>query len=178
MKNIKRIQRLSYFMQQLCLAVMVAAPSALIAFWLNFERFAGTLAQQQSIPLQLEHIGPLNLILGFLVTLIPLSIVLYGLYHLRALFALYYQTMFFTKANVRHLRTFSISLFTYALLNPVITTLASVVLTMSNPPGQRSLIISVGSNQAAVAFIAAIFMIIAFIMVEGQKLADENAEII
>ena len=178
MTNVSQIQRLSYAMQQLCVIAIVTIPLLIAWIWLNFEQFADAIARQNNLMLQLEHIGPLSLALGFLCTMIPASVIIYGLLRLRALFLLYRSNIFFTDANARHLRAFSAALFVNALLTPITGTLLSIVLTMSNPPGQRSLSLAVGSHQIVTAFIAATFMIIAAIMVEGRKLADENAEII
>lgn len=178
MQNVQQIQQLSRFMQWLCTAAIIAMPLFAAWVWLDFERFAAPITQQYAIPIQLEHIGLINLMLGFLCSLIPVAVAIYGLLRLQALFALFRQTIFFTDANVRHIRAFSLTLFANALLTTITVALLSIVLTMNNPPGQRALSISISSHQIIMAFIAVIFAIIASIMIEGRKLAEDNAEIV
>lgn len=178
MNNIQRIHKLSYMLQILCNLLILGLPLLMVYVWLNFEAFIPAISQTQHIPLQAEYIGPLNLILGFVFSLIPLAVGIYGLLKLRQLFALYRQSKFFSGENVLCLRAFAASLFANALLTPLTGALISVALTINNPPGERTLSISLGSPQLLMAFIAAIFFIIAWIMVEGRKLADENEQII
>lgn len=178
MGNIKQIQRLSFIMQQLCLAGIILIPLMLAWIWLNFDQYIDVIASDHSLQLKPEYIGTSNILMGFLCSLIPAVILCYGLWRLRKLFALFCNKQFFTNANTRHLRAFSVALFANALLSPVIGALLSIILTINNPPGQRSLSIGISNHEISTLFIAATFMIIAGIMVEGRKLADENAEII
>lgn len=178
MQNIERIQRLSSTMQWLCRAAIALIPVCIVWAWLDFERFAPVIAGPNMHALQMEHIGPLNLAMGLIVSSIPAGVLVVGLYRLQALFGLYRRARFFTETNVRHLRAFAICLFVNALLLPLTGSALSVVLTMSNPPGERMLNVSVSSSHIATAFMGAVFMIIAGIMLEGRRLADENAEIV
>ena len=178
MENIKRIQRLSLVMQWLCWLAIVVAPTLVIGIWVNFQDLASLIIDPGTINYQAEHIGPINLLLGCAISMIPTGILIYGLFRLKALFLLYQQAKFYTEANIKHLRAFATALFAKALITPITGALISVVITMNNPPGQRSLSIGFGSNEIAAGFIAAVFMIIASIMIEGRKIAEENAEIV
>ncbi len=178
MQNIKQIQWLSRFMQYICLAAIIGLPVFMAVFWYNFHVFFDDIAQQQGIVIQPDYVGPWNIVLGFVCSMLPMGIVMYGLWRLKALFALYQQAAFFTQANVRHLRAFSLALFANVLISPLAGALVSVVVTMNHPPGERALSISLGSGQLSTAFVAGVFLLVSAIMVEGRKLADDNAEIV
>lgn len=178
MNNSKRIQRLSTNMRTICSLAMFVIPLVLAWIWLDFTRFAAAIADSQGINIQMQYIGPMNLLFGFLISMLPAGVIIYGLQRLRKLFALYQQNIFFSTENIKHLRAFSTALFISVLLSPVTTTLLGLALTMSNPPGEKSLVIMLSSHEISTGFIAVLFMVISGIMVEAKKLADENSEII
>ena len=56
--------------------------------------------------------------------------------------------------------------------------LLSFVLTLSNHPGQRLLALSLSTEQLVALFVGAVFVVIARVLEEGRKLADDNASIL
>lgn len=176
--NILRIQRVSQIMRHLCTVGVVLIPVGFIFIGLNFEQFLPYIKVTQTIGVDVRTIGGLNLALGFLCMLLPAIALIYGLWQLHHLFDLYGQAKFFTETNARCLRAFAGALFINALLVPIAGILLSLALTFNNPPGQKALSISVGSGELETAFVAAIFWVIAWIMQEGRRLADENEQII
>ncbi len=178
MNNLKKIQRVSAFMQGFCLLLMVSLPVMLVGFWMNLDQLVPALAQQTGLPIRAQSLQPTTLGLGFACMAVPMAVLLYGIWRLYCLFGLYRQAQFFTRANAHHLLVFATTLFINVLLAPVVSGLLSVILTWHNPPGQKALSIGLGSQHLAALFVASAFMVIAWIMLEGKKLADENAEII
>lgn len=106
------------------------------------------------------------------------GIVLFGLWRLRRLFELYSVGQIFTVENARCLSSFAWALVVFAATRPLFGAVLSVVLTWRNAPGQRELAISLGSNEVGVAFVGALLLIIAWVMREGCRLAEENAQIV
>lgn len=178
MENLDKIRRVSRWLELACYAGMVCLPALILLVWIDFDRFGPLLAGSQGVPLHPENIGPMTRVLGFLCSMLPLSVILYGIWRLRKLFANYRQDELFNEANASHLLSFARMLFISVLLTPLAGALTSVVLTLDNPPGQRALVLSIGSEQFATLFIAGVFIAVAWIMREGQRLAAENQEFI
>lgn len=178
MDNNLKIQRVSGLMQLACSAYILFAPLFVLGFWMNFERFGPEVAAYQNLTIRLDYMGTLNLLLAGVSSAIPVGLIMYGVWRLRRLFGLYRTGSFFTAANAGHLHAFATTLLVSVLLGPVISVLTSFFLTMSNPPGQRSISLSLSSNTLGVLFIAGVLFAIAWIMREGHRLAAENAEFI
>ena len=110
--------------------------------------------------------------------MVPGAIVLYGMLALRRLFDAYRLGAIFAAGNALHLRTFAVSVVVSAIVKILVTPLISVILSWHNPPGTRAVAISFGSNDISALFVGLLFLIVAWIMAEAQKLADDNAQII
>ena len=178
MNNTIKIYRVSIAMQWFCLAVLVLLPISLVWGWLNFEEYAPRLAAERGYLLDMDYIGPLQLVLGLICSFIPVAILLYGVWRLRLLFGLYRRHIFFSVDNIRHLYIFSLTLFVSALSAPLVDAVLSVVLTFANPPGQKALSLHFGSAEVSTLFIAGALMTISWIMREAHGLAKENAEFV
>ena len=178
MSEIIRIQRISRIMRALSTFMAIFIPILILAVWLNFERVAPSWPEVSQLPLRFENLNGLILSIAFSVNMAHAGILLYGVVRLRRLFGLYSEGKIFTGENIRCLRSFAWAVLIYAVLTPVMGTLLSVILTFNNPVGERALAISISSNDIQLMFIGAVFLVIAWIMVEGRKLAEENAQIV
>ncbi len=175
--NLQRIRRVSRAMMHLCSASFVLIPAALAFGWANFEllRHAPPLAG-----LQIDGSGPSGwfLVFGYAVSLAASAILLFGLWRLRRLFQLYSDGRIFTVENARCLSSFAWTLVVFAMTKPLFGAALSVLVTWHNPPGQRALAISFGSGEIGVAFVGVLLLVIAWIMREGCRMAEENAQIV
>ena len=80
--------------------------------------------------------------------------------------------------NSRLLKRFALGLMGSALLSPICGAALSVVLTMHNPPGQKMLAISIGSNQFILAGVGALIFLLANLLKRASLIAEEHAQII
>lgn len=174
MDNRQRIQRLGAVLQAACAAYLVLAPLLLIVVWANFEAMGYRWETLRQLPILPEYVGPLNLWLGFAVSAVPVALLMYGVWRLRQLFGQYRRGVLFDLGGAEHLLAFARMLFITVLLTPVVSALLSLVLTMSNPPGQRAITVSLGSNDVGQLFIAGLLLAIAWILREGHRLQSEN----
>jgi len=178
MNTISKIKALNSILSTVCPALMIALPLGIILFWLNFEQTLQYLDIAQSGVLQLETIQPWQIISAAVFSTMVCSVLLVGLWNLRLIFNSFKQGQFFTEQNIRSFHTLSKVLFASAVIQCLTSSILSVLLTWNNEPGEKALIISLGSNEFWLVFIAITCLAITWSFKEGQKLAEENAEFI
>jgi hypothetical protein len=178
MDNTTKIRRVSIALRFACLIYLICSPLLTLGIWLNFEQLGANTEPFSNLPLQMEYIGPVNLILGFLVSCLPMGIMMYGVWRLRLLFGLYRTGALFTPAIACHIQVFAAMLMLKVVTSPIVDIFLSLFLTMNNPAGERSISISLGSDDLSVLFLSGVMFAVAWIMREGQRLAEENAEFI
>lgn len=112
------------------------------------------------------------------VSLIPVGLWLVALWHLWKLFACYGRQQVFTLAAVSHLRRFSWAFLALAAAEPLSRALMSVAISWDNPPGQRQLMLTLGSNDYQLLLCAAVFVTVAHVMAQALQVAEENQQFI
>ena len=103
---------------------------------------------------------------------------LFALGHLRHLARGYGLAQYFSEKAIVHLNRFSFWLFVGFLAKLLQPALTSLILTATNPAGEKALVLQLNNDTLSTLFIAAVFYLLTQIMKEGLKLAEENAEII
>ena len=121
---------------------------------------------------------PAYRLLAFLVSMIPGAIGVYGLMALRRLFGAYRDGAIFAAGNALDLRAFAFSVVGSVLANIVTGPVLSVIVSWHNPPGSRVLAVSFRSDDLAALFVGCLFLVVAWIMAEAQRLAEDNAQIV
>ncbi|MEM9397348.1 MAG: DUF2975 domain-containing protein [Pseudomonadota bacterium] len=114
----------------------------------------------------------------WMLSAVYLSIGLFGLFFLQRAFTKFAKGEFFNKSNSRDLRLFAILLFVQALAKPVHYSLASVLLSLNHPPGQRQLAISLGSFELKVFVLAMILWVISDMLIRARELEQENQQFV
>ena len=173
MQNISKVKKLSVIMQFFCTALMLLLPLLIIWIWVDFKNYAHTLSRP-NVLIDLQYIHTNQIIIAATLQLMSLAVLVYGLWHLRSLFKLFHNAVFFTREAINHLNKFTLALFISALLKPIVKMLLSVLLTWGNPPGQKALLVELGSSEISMIFISGILLTITWIMREGQQLEHEN----
>ena len=171
-----RIRRVSTVMKGICTVGIVATPLALAAFW----AFAPieTIRDIREIGYDVTALPPAFRLLAFLASMVPAGIGIYGLIALRRLFGAYSDGALFAAGNALDLRTFALSVAASAFAKIVVGPVLSVIVSWHNPPGTRVLEISVRSNDLGALFVGCLFLVVAWIMAEAQRLAEDNAQIV
>jgi uncharacterized membrane protein YidH (DUF202 family) len=174
MNNPARIRRVSTLLKLACDAYLLLAPLLLAAIWLNFEQLGPQWQTLAQLPIQPQYVGLINKLLGALITAIPLVLLMYGVWRLRKLFEQFRQGKLFSESGADHLHAFAWTLLITMLMAPVVSALLSLVLTMNNPPGEKALVITLGSNDFGQLFIAGALFAITWTLREGYRLSQEN----
>lgn len=178
MQNLAAIKKISGLMRALSGLSLLLVLGTWIWMGLMLDAWIPSVARQTGLQINLDGIGLMQHSLVILILLIPFGIAAYGLWRLQALFGLYARGLFFTEPNIKALQSFAGTLVASALASPLVSAFLSILLTWNNPPGQRALHISFGSQQGLLLLIGGTLWVITWIMCEAKKLADENAEFI
>ncbi len=125
-----------------------------------------------------ETLTQLDRAAGFIASLVPLSLVLYGVWHLRGLFALYARGEILGVANAARLRALAMTLILWLPMQFIGDALISLALSIDNPPGERFVALSLSSDDFAITLIGAVALVISWVMVEAARAAEDNASII
>ena len=112
------------------------------------------------------------------ITAIPVGVLLFGLWQVRALFADFAAGRVFTLTSARRLRNFAASVLAQAILGPLSSTALLLAFTFNNPPGQRQLGIALSTNDYLALIIGGVLLAVAWVMVEATRIADEHASFV
>ena len=173
-----KIHRVNSLLSAACLTLMFALPIVDLYFWFNFQQTAQLLNPSLVSQLQMTTIRPWQVISAAAFSLSSTMIFVIGLNYLRQLFERFKSAEFFSQNTVFSLYMVAKLLLICAFIRCISSAVLSVLLTWNNPPNERALVISLGSNELWMMILAATFLTIAWSFKEGQRLAQENAEIV
>ncbi len=173
------LARLSRIMSVISLLGMIAIPALVIAIFLYPD-------VTQFLMLRLSHLGaelssriPLQYrAAALLCDAVPLGCTVWAMWSLKQLFANYAAGLVFASEPLRHLNNVANALFLGVLADFLMEAPISFILTWHLGPHHRSVSLSFGSNDAAWLFIAGTVLVIARVMAEARRMADENAEFV
>lgn len=172
-----RIRRLSKIMSGLYLATSVILTAGTLYYWLVTPS-ADILASARLPATGAENLGFLTRLLAFLVSMIPLAALIWGLRQAQRCFNGFAKQQFFTAETVGSLRGFATAIFVSTLLQPVAYAALSLILSWTNPAGQRALSIGISSDMWLGLLFAGTITVIAWVMTEAIAIADENAQFV
>lgn len=180
MKNLSRIKNTSHVLYYLYTVLFFTIPIAAAYYWISFNSADLPLPRAvEGIEIHAAHsLSTGTLISGFLVTLLPSAVLMYRLFQLRKLFRLYKHGNIFTIANTDCLKKLSIALLAWAPARMSFDALSSFILTSGNPEGQRSIAVYLQEGELTALLLGTIFLVIAWVMGEAQRLQEDHAEII
>jgi len=118
---------------------------------------------------------PVTQAIAAAIAAVPIAIMVWGLWHVRALFAEFAAGRVFTPAAARHLQMFGASVLAQAPLGPLTALAFSVGMTMVNPPGERMLAIAFSINDYFALIVGGVLFAAATVMREAARIAEENA---
>ena len=174
----ERIERIALWMRRVIPIAAIAAVLGTVALWLNPAWIRATVPGQVGIPATALALSPLAQLGGFLVSALPLAILVVSLIEAQTLFGRFAQGDVFSTGNAGRLRRVALCIVALAVARPLVRALLGVVLTVGNPPGQRLLAITVSSDDLFIGLAGVLLLAVAWVMVEGARLADENASFV
>lgn len=178
METIARISRVARVFHALWGILLVALPVLTVAYWVSLNHVQWMFDPPPGLDAAHRPLPGSALWGGFAASLLPLAVVTYGLVQLRRLFGLYRRGRIFTSDNVRCLKGFGVALILWPVVTPIYDALVSVALTFSNPPGQRLLAVGLQGTDVGLALIGGVLVVMSWVMREGCRLADDQAQIV
>lgn len=167
-------RQFSQFIAWGCTAILIAVPVVAVCFLFNIELFASLAKSNLSLSIQWQTVSNMQWYSLWLLTFLYLATGLAGIFFLRRAFSNFAKGELFNNINSRNLRLFSVFLFVQALAKPLHFSLASILLSMNHPAGQKILSISLGSGEVEVAVLAIIMWVMSDLLVSASRLENEN----
>jgi len=174
--NLSKIKKLSKGFHLLLTVILFLVPLYYVLYWSLINHLPETLITVNTLsePL-ISHDLPITLqFAGFLVSLLPLSALTYGLVNIRKIFSFYKQGVIFSFEHVILFKKTAKALLLWVAFSIVYESAKSVLFTISNPPGSRIINVGLGSSEMTTLMVGGIVFLIAWVMDEGRILTEEN----
>ncbi len=182
MANISiKIRKTSAIFRWAFVIFLVLAPLMHIVSWIHpggTDVSGGFGFFMNALPKGIKIMHPLDFptkFYGMLVGAIPLVLIECVLYFLIRLFQLYEQGVIFSIQNVKYFKKIGYCLMTYQLIDIICSGLLSLILTMGNPPGFRTITVNFSGTNLTVLLTAFMIILISWIMMEGCRLHEEQS---
>ena len=120
-------------------------------------------------------LGPSEQAIAALIIAVPVGVMIWGLWHVRALFRDFAGGRVFTGTAARASAAFRHLVLLQGPLGPLTATAIGLALSFGNPPGQRYLVLTLSSNDYFALIVGGVLVAVAAVMVEATRIADENA---
>lgn len=178
----KNYQRVSQYFKWLCAATMGLTPIIDILFWLQAPKRWGIFAHKTGFSLSMIPDGisvmhtltATDRLLGFLISLIPVGIILFVSFYLFRLFLNYQKNIIFSLDNVTLIKKVGITALIGQVLMLFHEALMSLAITIGNPHGHRFIMLTFTGTNFGIILAAVLAILISWIMGEGLKLKQET----
>ena len=175
---LERLRRFSKAMARLTTLGMLLIAVAMILVFVIPDWTRNLLLARLGQAGQDLSLSPGRLVAAAAVIAVPIGVLLFGLWQVRALFLNFAEGQVFTLASARRLRDFAGAVLAQAVLGPISATALSIAFTLNNPPGSRQLVIALSVHDYLALIIGGVLLAVAWAMVEATRIADENASFI
>ncbi len=175
-----KIQSVSHKMQVLFETLLILVPLSTICYWAFYEFLSeiGITWFISDLPDELFTINYTSKFFAAIITLIPASIIMYGVFNLKKLFSNYAKNNIFTRENVLIYRKLCNTLFALAMGNILTLPFLSLALTFQNPPGSRFISFTFGTSEIITLLIGFILLTISYVMKKGHELESDNTVVL
>ena len=139
--------------------------------WMMFSYAHGGVSLSSEQPLQFR-------LIALVCALVATGFTMWALWSLRRLFLLYARGSVFSAEALAALNHVAVALFAGVVVAFAMQAPISLALTWPNGAGHREISLSFGTSDVATLFMAGVVLVIARVMAEAQRVADENAKFV
>lgn len=172
------LTRLAWLM---CFAVAIGGALAeicLLWVWLNPQYVEAYVVPHLGLPAGAATLDGGTRAAGFAISMLPLAMLFYALHQAYALFDDYRLGRVLSQDAPLRLRRIGLTMLALAIARPIANMALSVALTAANPPGEKMLTIGISLDDYMIAVFGGLVLAIGHAMVEANRIADENRQII
>jgi hypothetical protein len=173
----ERVRALSRAMAVLCVVTSLVLVAGMLLYWCLAPSSA-LLAGAQLPVTSAREIGFGVRSLCFIIAMVPLGVLVFGLMSARRSFNAFAAGRFFCVDAVGGLQRFSLAILAETLLKPFAGAALSLLLSAGDPSGTKTLAFSVGSDTLLALVFAGTIAAIAWVMTQAIAIADENAQFV
>jgi hypothetical protein len=176
MDNLSKIKKFSKNFHLLLSFVLMVIPLYYISYWVFVNYLPESLINVNIHPTPLiPNELPIKLqIIGFFISLFPISALIYVITNIRKLFSFYKEGMIFSFEHVSLFKKTAKGLVLWVILSMLYESAKSVIFSVGNPPGSRVLKVGLSSAEITTLIVGGIVFIIAWVMDEGRVLNEEK----
>lgn len=133
---------------------------------------------RMDIPALSAHVPAAYRYGAFATTLVPAGFTFWAWWSLRRLMLLYAKGDVFTQGALHQLHNIALALLCSVITGVLLGGVSSLVLSWPLGDGHRTMSLSFGSDNAAELFKAAAVYVIAIVMADARRIAEENAKFV
>jgi hypothetical protein len=128
------------------------------------------------------RIGQASLLKGIpawlMLMIVPATLYIYGYWHLSQVFRSYSKQVFFSEGNARHLFHFALAGFLGFITTTPLQGLAEATLTLGTPQLAQGMPLVINGDEVFDLLTWGAFLTVSWVMREGTRIAQENAEFV
>ena len=162
------IKRASNGMSILCYFAIVVMPLFFVWIWIDFERIALNLGENNALVMP-ESLSLLSRIMGFTLSVIPVVLLIVGLFSLIKFLDNLQESDYFSHQNSMYLGRFASMLLWSTLVRPLTDAFVIIAVTFNNPPGQRSVSFNLGTDEITGMFFGTLILILSRLIAESRE---------
>ena len=180
--TINAIPTVSARLCRVAAALAALAAAAFLAFetycWLVPADHDGNIRASMGQYLGLITVTPVARLLGCVVNLLHVALLALALWSARALLLRFASGEVFEIETGVVLRRFGKALLAYAALIPVVNSMTLLIVTLSNPPGERALGFGIGSQEITLALVSVVILVTGSVMADAARMAADHRQIV
>jgi len=176
MNNLSKIKKFSRKFHLLLSLLIVVAPLYYILYWtlINYLPTQLVTVNTPATPLIPYKLSLQWQLVGFLVSLLPLTAFIYGTLNLRKLFSFYKEGDIFSYAHVTIFKSISKALLWWVFFSMLYESAKSILFSLGAAPGNRVVEVGFTSSELTALMVGIVVLVIAWVMDEGRIMAEEN----
>lgn len=175
MENLLKIKAFSNKFHGLLSVLLLLVPLYYIVYWAFINHLPETLitVNTSSTSLIPDMLDVKLRMIGFSVSLLPLSTLTYLLFNIRKLFSFYKKGEIFSFEHVVLFKKTARGFIFWVISSILYGSAKSVLFSFGNPPGSRVLTVEFSSAEITEILVGAVIFLIAWVMDEGRALAED-----
>ena len=181
-ETVARIRRLSLPLEYGCYAVIFIWLVGVLYFstmvWLAPEQISYLFGDLGPLVVRIGQANLLKAVPAWLLMVTPAVLYIYGYWHLSRVFRSYREQVFFSNENARHLFHFALAGFLGFIATTPLLGLADATLTLGTSQRAQGMPLVINGDEVFDLIAWGAFLTVSWVMREGTRIAQENAEIL